>query len=78
MPQRQFLRVDVPNVNGNESIGYKAPVVLNLPNNFATNMPEKYAFVVDVYGGPGKMANADIRKLSYFLCMCVISSTDHT
>jgi len=46
VPERQHLRVEVPN-------GFDASVVLNLPNGFDINANKKYPILVYSYGGPG-------------------------
>ena len=53
VPQRQHLRIRVPNVQGNGSPEFEAAVVLNLPNGFDVNARKKYPILIYVYGGPG-------------------------
>ena len=40
-------------INGNDSLTFEAPVVLNLPNGFDVNAHKKYPLLIFVYGGPG-------------------------
>ena len=48
MPEKQLLRVSVPN-------GFEAAVELTLPIDFDINAKRKYPLLVYSYGGPGKI-----------------------
>ena len=48
MPEKQLLRVSVPN-------DFEAAVELTLPIDFDINAKRKYPLLVYSYGGPGKI-----------------------